>query len=229
MKKMSEKEEHLNPKSARFREADWYKPGIEVIVGGAGGIGSYLSFFLGRQEARIYLFDFDSIEVHNQGGQLYRNQDLDKKKNVAIKEIIQEFSGNPNVFLFEKYDLDSPTLPFMFSAFDNMTARKIMFENWKKLETRELFIDGRMNAEQGQIYFVTKGKEEEYEKTLFDDSEVEELPCNYKATSHCGAMIASLMVSGFNNYIGNKNTDMTMRELPFHVHYLLQLFDFKIY
>ena len=221
----------INPRSARFREADWYKPGLKVVLGGAGGIGSYVAYYLSRQEATIYLYEFDSIEEHNLGGQLYTTDNIGEYKANAIDKICRSFS-NVNVLSAGKFTETSSTNDITISAFDNMKARKLMFEDWRKRETREIFIDGRMNAEQGQIYFVTKGREEDYEKTLFEDSEIEDLPCNYKATSHCGGIIAGLMVSGLNNYIGNiesmKKEGMEYRDLPFEIHYILQLFQFNI-
>lgn len=218
---------NINFRTTRFNEADWYSPGLNVCIGGLGGIGSYLAYFLSRQEAKIVSYEFDTIEEHNLGGQFYRTNQIGKTKQEACNQIINEFSNTSLINLGE-FKKDSSVYPITFSAFDNMKARRMMFEEWKKLENREIFIDGRMNAEQGQVFSVTKGREKEYEATLFDDSELEDLPCNYKATSHCGAMIASLMTSSLNNYISNKKTSINLREIPFEIHYVLQLFDFKL-
>lgn len=214
-------------RSARFNLADWYSPNLKIVIGGVGGIGSYLSFFLSRQEAELFVYDFDTIEEHNLGGQLYRTNDIGSKKTDAMAKICTEFS-NKSIIDLGKFKEGSSVLPITFSAFDNMEARKLMFNEWKKLENREIFIDGRMNAEQGQVFTVLKGMEKKYESTLFDDSELEDLPCNYKATSHCGAIIAGLMTSALNNYISNTKTGMNLRDNPFELHYVLQLFDFKI-
>jgi hypothetical protein len=126
-----------------------------------------------------------------------------------------------------KYTSDSAISPIMFSCFDNMQARKDMFANWRSDSGRELFIDGRMTAETGEIYFITKGREEAYEKTLFNDDEVEDLPCSFKATSHNGAMIASQMVSGLNNYLANKSLEIDIRDVPFKLQYMLDTFYYK--
>jgi hypothetical protein len=93
--------------------------------------------------------------------------------------------------------------PISISCFDNMKARKIMFNNWKKNEERLLLIDGRMTAEGIQIFTATKETENNYEKTLFEDSEVQDAPCSFKATSHTGAMIGSLITGIVNNYVTN--------------------------
>ena len=57
------------------------------------------------------------------------------------------------------------------------------------------------------------------EDELFDDSEIEEERCSMKATSHCGAMIASYMVAVFNNYVANFIEKGNFREVPFKMYY----------
>jgi molybdopterin/thiamine biosynthesis adenylyltransferase len=221
--------QNINPLTSRFNEAIWYNPNVSIVVGGVGGIGSYLSFLLARQEANLYLYDFDLIETHNLGGQLYKMKDIGKLKTQSIKDTIKEFSNSDNVTCLGKFEEGSMIGDIVFSGFDNMSARKLMFDAWKQNDSRKIFIDGRMLAEQGQIYCVIPGLEEEYEKTLFDDSEVTEQPCNYKATSYCGALIASLMVSCYNNYVTNEKLDAAVREVPFKMTYSLELLNFKIH
>ncbi len=223
---ITKKKEVIDSRTSRFSDALWYSPDLNVTVGGAGGIGSYLTFFLSRQKAIIYLYDFDNVEIYNLGGQLYKTTDINKQKTISIAGLCKELSAN-TPHCFGKFEEGSPVTPITFSAFDNMEARKILFTEWSKLENRELFIDGRMLMENGQVYCVKKGNEEKYLASLFDDSEVEDQPCNSKATSHSGAIIASLMVSCLNNYMGNKIQDLDIRELPFNVTYDLALMKFE--
>ncbi len=47
-----------------------------ISIGGAGGIGSYLSQWLARQRPKtIDVFDFDKYELVNAGSQFMFNQD----------------------------------------------------------------------------------------------------------------------------------------------------------
>jgi len=201
--------------SVRFSATPWFNPGIPVIIGGVGGIGSWLAFFLGRQECEIYLHDMDRVDETNLGGQLYGSNYIGRDKESAVQDLIKEFSGNTNIHKMGKFDEASFASPIMFSSFDNMDARKLMFSRWKEQKNREVFIDGRMLCESAQILAVTKGRESKYQEELFDDSEVEDLDCSMKATSHCGAMTASYMVATFNNYVANRKTKTNMREVPF--------------
>lgn len=73
----------------------------------------------------------------------------------------------------------------------------------------------RMIFEDGQIYAVTKGKEKEYEETLFSDEEVKDGACSLKATTHTGAHIASLMIAILNNYFANKKFGEDIYVVPF--------------
>jgi hypothetical protein len=132
-----------------------------------------------------------------------------------MMSIADKFCNNDEVTNMGKFDEGSFASPIMFSAFDNMVGRKAMFAAWKEQEDRKIFIDGRMLAESAQIFSVVPGQEEEYEKQLFEDSEVEDQACSMKATSHCGAMTAGYMTAVFNNYIANQELDMHLREVPF--------------
>ena len=211
----------IDVKKSRFRDASWFekldKYVIPIIIGGAGGIGSWLALFLSRMlppTSYIILYDFDKVEEVNMAGQLFRIQDIGLPKVHAIQNIVLDFSGYGKLTTMnERYDKESLKSPVMFSAFDNMVARKDMFENWLE-EAHEypdsIFIDGRLNAEQFQVFYVTLENALKYKNThLFDDSEVEDVNCSYKQTTHFAAAIAAKMVQGFTGFL-----DETY-ELPF--------------
>lgn len=134
----------LDNKKVRFSDADWYTIGPqEIVIGGVGGIGSFAAFFLGRIGHTLYLFDDDTIDETNMAGQLYSILQIGWNKAEAIQSTIKMFSGNHNVDIMGRFEKDSPITPITFSCFDNMTARKHMFEKWAADENRELFVDGR--------------------------------------------------------------------------------------
>lgn len=206
----------------RFKDAPWFSSQTEelVLVGGAGGIGSWLTFFLARAGFKPFVFDFDTVEEHNIGGQMFRTQDIGSFKVKAVQSIVYQFC-NKEINTFEvKVDENTQTHYFMFSAFDNMEARKNLFNVWKKsLETSvvtPIFIDGRLTMEQLQIFCVTPENMNEYETNhLFEDSEVEDAPCTMKQTTHSAAMIASHMVAFFTNHLTNIYEREVVRDVPF--------------
>lgn len=212
----------INIKKSRFRDASWFEKidnfQLPIIIGGAGGIGSWLTLFLARMlpsSGYIFLYDFDNVEEVNMAGQLFAKEHINRPKVDAIKDIVERFTDYTKLSCQnEKYVKDSLKSPVMFSAFDNMEARKVMFENWKteaKLAPEQaIFIDGRLLAEQLQVFYVTPDRIEEYEKYLFDDSEVEDVNCSYKQTTHFAAAIAAKMVQGFTNWLVKDES-----EIPF--------------
>lgn len=204
----------------RFKDAPWFpKQEERVMIGGAGGIGSWLAFLLVRAGFLPTLYDFDVIERHNVGGQLFKHSDVGKKKVSAVADLVKEFCGNEMDTFAERITRDSPTHYFCFSAFDNMKARRDMFEVWKRsisgCPRTPLLIDGRLTLEQVQIYSVTPDRVSQYEETLFEDSEIEDAPCTLKQTSHTAAMIASHMTAIFTNHLANIYEGENHRDVPF--------------
>lgn len=224
-----EKVTHKNIKTARFSDAPWYKPGLTVMLGGAGSIGSHLAYYLGRQEAEVHIYDADVVNEINYAGQLFPITSTGKKKTEITKDMIALLSDNKNVHTYGKFDKDSMASEYMFSCFDNMTARKMFFEAWKAIETQDkVFIDGRTNAESFQVFIVTPDKISRYEEELFDDSKIPDLDCSYKSTTFCAAMVSSIMCSGFNNYMTNVISKNNVRDIPFKTVVNLSLFNFNI-
>ena len=218
--------EEINQKHRRFSGADWYdSEGRDIVVGGAGGIGSWVCLFLSRIGHTLYIYDNDTIDESNMAGQFYGIKQIGLNKAVATMENIVTFSGANDGEVSGLYDQDSETSPIVFSCFDNMSARKLMFEKWAAQDDREIFIDGRMLAEVGMVYAVEKGNEEAYRTQIFGDNEVQEADCSFKATSHCGGLIGSMMVSALNNYISNKNNGADIRVVPFRTDFELPIFN----
>ena len=215
----------MERENLRFQGLDWYSQDNApvVVVGGAGGIGSWLSFFLARANFNVTLSDFDTVEEHNIGGQLFKRSQIGKYKAEAVGRNVSEFSTNTINAQIVKITEETATHEFMFSAFDNMDARRAMFKVWKRSwnsMNRPIFIDGRLNAEQFQIFCVTPENADVYERIhLFNDSEVEDAPCSAQQTTHTAAMIAGHMVGFFTNHITNINLRDEVREIPFMYEY----------
>lgn len=222
----------------RVKGAEWfgslYKK--DILVLGAGGIGSWLSLLLSRLGCNLYIYDMDIYEEHNMSGQAVVKDAIGKFKTEATRDLIAQFSPDCEVSIEGEYTEESMSNNIVLCGFDNMTARKIAFQNWKegmlskedlpekkKLRKNYFFIDGRLNAEHMQVFCI-KGDDEEVikryeEEYLFDDTEVEEQDCTFKQTSHCAAMIGAKMVSFLVNWAYNKDV-APVRAVPFFYEYL---------
>jgi len=226
---------NIDVTKSRFRDASWFG-NVEtlttpIVVGGAGGIGSWLTLFLARMltDTHLFLYDFDTVEEVNMAGQLFSKRHISMSKVGAIQDIVTDYTEFSKLSAQdEKYTADSLKSPIMFSAFDNMEARKVMFNNWLSEAPKHenaVFIDGRLLAEQLQVFIVTPETAERYQKEfLFDDSEVEDINCSYKQTSHFAAIIAARMVQGFTNWLIKDEA-----EVPFYYEEIGSLFLTKSY
>lgn len=233
----------IDESSSRFSSAIWFnKIGEQtVVLAGLGGIGSYVAFLLGRLKvARLIIYDDDIVDETNLSGQLYDTNAVGNGKAISICRILRNFSSYYSTLTYsERFGRDSIVTDIMICGFDNILARRVFYDKWKThvnvlTEERKancLFIDGRLAAEEFQVFCI-KGTDtylmEKYERDwLFDDKEAEEILCSYKQTSFCANMIASVMVNLFVNFIANKCEPLIERELPFYTNYDAERMYFK--
>jgi len=243
----------------RFSGFDWFpEPGNrpKILIAGAGGIGSWTAFFLARIGYLVKIIDFDTVETHNLSGQLFRTEDIGKRKVSAVKQLTQTFCNTSIATSVDSVDDDYIIdTPYVVSAFDNMQARENLFNAFvtyceiteeivsnhleendgqmidRGLSSRPIFIDGRLEGEQLQIYCVRGNTEdiEKYRQTLFSDGDVEEAPCSFKQTSHNACLIASLITSLFTNNFSNEVIGIDVRYIPFKTEFYIPNFKMDQY
>lgn len=194
---------------------------------------SFAAFLLSRTDPRhISLYDYDTVEEKNMGGQLYRFDDIGSKKVYAISDMIVKYSNKHCSAYPTLYNLERGYSAYVtVCGFDNMQARKDAFDKWRAnnvnhpfcVPKKALFIDGRMAAEYLQVFCIrgddTYNIEKYKNEFLFDDTEAEETPCNYKQTSFMSAIIGGIITNLFVNFCHNclvQEGKVPMeRELPF--------------
>ena len=233
--------QYITDNTSRFQDAAWFETvkNQTIILAGVGGIGSFTGFLLSRINPKtIYMYDPDTIELANLSGQLYKQDQIGKKKTTALVEFIKQYSLYYSSFnIGEAYTLEDPAANIMVCGFDNMEARKIFFSNWithvhnlpKEERHKCLFIDGRLAAEELQIFCITG--DDDYNinnyKTnhLFSDAQAEETICSYKQTTYMASLIGSLITNLFVNFCTNLTDNQRM--LPFYTYYNALLYHFK--
>lgn len=229
--------------TSRFSSAIWYNKiqNLNVLLAGVGGIGSYVGFLLSRvRPSSIFLHDPDIVEESNLSGQFYCSGDCGKSKVESLATLMQSYSRYYGASTFsEEFTELSPTSNIMICGFDNMKARKVFFNSWKKhiasktdQEKGEcLFIDGRLAAEEFQVLCI-KGDDvyniNRYESEfLFTDAEADPTICSYKQTTFMANMIGSIIVNLFVNFAANQCNPLVDRDLPFYTEYNAETMYFK--
>jgi molybdopterin/thiamine biosynthesis adenylyltransferase len=240
---MAEKETH--PLKVRFSDAAWYERASQttVLLLGSGGIGSWVGFALARIGYPFMVYDFDLVEDHNLGGQLFNTSHVGMLKTEALEEVVKKFSGQDvTIYRDGKYTDKSPSNPVIIAAFDNMAARKLAFEKWEEAlneapdedKNEFIFIDGRLLAEDYRIYAVTSDKDRvaAYKTTLFSDDVQDNIQCTLKATTHCSMSIAGDIIGVLNNHIAGidelKQYGAVLKEIPAQIIRSYPMFSYDI-
>jgi len=164
-------------------------------------------------------------------GQHFTLNDVGKRKDIALKEQARVINTQTGMSALgrlrsgETYNDQFFRAIAVFSCFDNMEARKLLFDLWINAPKAEsgIFIDGRQNAENLEVYAVLPENIDRYRETLFDDSEVEDLPCNFRATTHTGFITSALMISIYTNYLTNRYLREPVRTIPFKTSFNIPL------
>jgi hypothetical protein len=212
----------------RFKDAPWleFLKDKHILLVGAGGIGSWTALCLARIGCKISIFDMDTIETHNLGGQLFPFNSIGSYKVAELTKTCTNFCGlDTSIYQYsEMYVETSPTNSIVIAAVDNMKGRKLIFDKWLNIygnDSNAILIDGRLLAEDYQVYAVTPNLAGAYEKTLFLDSEVPTEMCTLKSTTHCSLGIASDIIGVLTNWAANRWAHSTgqpqVRDVPFRI------------
>lgn len=227
--------------TTRFSGAEWFNTIQEqdVIIGGAGGISSWLALLLARANVgHICIYDHDSVEAVNLAGQFFNRDDIGDYKASAVWQNVRSFADYYKISNYiQAYESHSLITPIMMCGFDNMEARKTFFNNWlRNIRLRGvnpedcLFIDGRLSAECLQVLCVQGDDAQAIEtyknQYLFSDEMADATVCSYKQTSFMANMIAATMVNLFVNWCANKAN--SFRPVPFFTEYDAVTMQYKL-
>lgn len=225
----------IDEATTRFSGASWFDKiqKSRVIIAGIGGIGSNVAFQLARMApANITLYDEDIVERVNMAGQLYSTNDIGQRKVDAIASMISAYTLAKQVNAVpSKFTDNTEAGDIMICGFDNMAARKIFYNSWKRhvqtltpdSRVKCLFLDGRLSIDTLQIFCIQgddKISMDRYEtEFLFSDFQAEHTVCSMKQTTYLACMIGSLMVNLFTNFIANSLNPVIPYDLPFFTEY----------
>ena len=177
---------------------------LPIAIIGAGGIGSWTTLALTRMGcSNITVIDFDKVEAHNVGSQIFTEEDIGKPKVEALAgKIALLASGEVISTLDLKVEKDSPLLEDIFKdnkiiilAVDNMETRKMAMH---EAEGKSVWlIDGRMVANSIEIYSEDcakySGQETPIQKSMFQSGNATPVPCTERAVVYNCFIMAGLI------------------------------------
>lgn len=227
----------------RWGGFDWADQQKEIILIGAGGIGSWTALNLSRIGHSLYIFDGDNVDLTNvEGGQFYRGVDVGLNKANAIRNGCREYGCLNTIDVYSRnYTEELGMTDVCITGVDNMAARKLAFEAWENHVGKEvnmgrsinscLFIDGRLLGELMEVICVQGNNENqirEYkEKHLFTDEEVAAEDCTTKSTTFAAMMISGVITASLCNFLSNRKLGMDVREVPFYQRLFTPIFENK--
>ncbi len=177
-----------------------------ITIVGAGGIGSHTAYLLARTGFKnLTVFDDDTVEKHNLGGQIYTKYDVGRHKVDALKGIIlrdtdikineissRYFNTEEYPVVFEGTQFNQPKI--VISGVDSMASRHAILDLLPF--TCEYYIDGRMSISECQVYtcepHVNRAK---YLTTLFSDTESTFQACSAQQTMFTAYFMAGAIVN----------------------------------
>lgn len=180
--------------------ADPEKLDKKILVVGAGGIGSWTVLALLKMGCQdVTVMDYDEVEVHNAGSQLYGSWDSGKTKVQALEDRLSTLSDIEANFINNQITPENVNqivseFDIIVFAVDLIDVRKLLFEALKNTQKR--FIDGRMAGNAIEIYSVLLDNPEQvklYEETLFSEEEAIHVECSSRAVIYNCFVIAGLI------------------------------------
>lgn len=198
-----------------WRQLDFYNPAADVsaniLIVGAGAIGSYATFALARLGVKnITVIDPDVVESHNIPNQFFPPSEGGIYKVNALSKIVKSIVPEVNLFAFplrfQSYvesDYYRGPHTAIIVAVDNMQSRKDIWE-WSKITSLRFLIDARIGGQFANIFSVilSQNKAKDiYEKSLYSDEEVPELPCSGQSVVDVSLSVAGAIAQNYRHYI----------------------------
>ena len=171
-----------------------------VTVIGVGGIGSAATECLAKMGVpKLTIYDDDVVDSHNCANQGYFLPEIGYKKVEALGSRLEAGTGCSVTQRFERVNESTVfDTKIVVGAVDSMKSRYAIWDALKSNMDVRYYIDGRMGARAGYVYFVDLLNDESvenYEASLFPDSEAAQDPCTERATIFCGWSLGSLIAS----------------------------------
>lgn len=195
----------------------------QVVIGiiGTGAIGSFVAMALTKMGFKnIITWDPDKIEEHNISNQMFPVSSVGKRKAIATREMVEQFSGEKIVCLATEVGGGNAAINFMAAAHPNKD--KILILCVDSLDVRRqivgslqtlyggTIIDARMGAKTYRVMqfdFAVRQAREEYLSTLVPDAEAVQERCGQKSIIYTVLGVAAEVCSFVHQIVMPKQDD----------------------
>lgn len=170
-----------------------------IAIIGAGSIGGWAALCLGKLGCKdITVFDFDEVELHNAGSQIYKSSDEGSTKVDALKERLSFLLEEPIQVVNTKWTpaVDLFGYDIIIAATDNITVRKEIFHHLLARNRASLYIDARMASNSIEIYTTNMSDDDQckaYDQTLFAEADTLPIPCSERSVVYNVFVVAGLI------------------------------------
>lgn len=164
------------------------KQGLSIAIVGAGAIGSFVALSLAKMGyGNIKAYDFDTIDTENMNCQFYPIGSIGEDKVVALKSLINQFTGIKIQCFNEKIeDATNINTDILIASVDSMGVRKMLAST----ASFKYFIDPRMSAEYATMDVVPRDKIAKHIENMYSDDEAVQERCTAKSTMYTVQLIA---------------------------------------
>lgn len=201
-------------KSFEFFDPTLAKERCHII--GCGSVGSTLAELLTRIGiTKFVLYEFDTIEAHNIGNQLFVDADIGKSKIEATAKIITDINPEAaaTIELHPEGYTNQPLDGYVFLCVDNIDLRRQICEMHKLNRTIKLLFDFRTGLTSAQHYAADWGDLRQVKNILKTMDFTHEEAKSATPTTACGLalglaptvrMVCTLGVCNFMNCLLGK-------------------------
>lgn len=212
----------------RFKGAE-YMPllrALNLTVIGQGGIGSPFCFTTSRalsgSEARMFAYEYDTVEVQNLGGQVFSIEDIGTPKAEATQKRLKLYSDYERFLPLGKFEEDSMLTPTLMMCVDHNPTRYMSHHLWveqsknmgwkqkvvcgdDEYEVPCFYLDGRLAFNQFQIFCVTEHTYKAHEAHhLHKENNSLMVPgCTTQYNPEQGFLVGNFMFTWYRNFIQN--------------------------
>ena len=195
-----------------LRQLDWYDPikhDVSVTVVGAGGIGGPSVLALAKLGVtKLRVFDFDTVEAHNQPNQIYGGADVGEQKVYALKSVVDRLADSRIRVVCRRMRPSDILSGIVIAAVDSMPARRMIWETVKKNAARvPLYIDGRIGGQVIRVLSVRPRMRRDsasYEETLVPEYKVAPLKCTAAGIIDVSFVVSALICRAFRLWVTDK-------------------------